>query len=74
MGKAQNHLKFKSNGIDYVVFYANLSDFLDPAKEAGMITVDIVGRAEINIWLNKISAQVIVKDYVVHKPESSFGF
>ena len=71
MGKYKNHIKFHKNGVDFVIFNANVDEII---SNDSPISFDIIGRCGINIWRDRISYQIIAQNYTMKKNEHSFGF
>lgn len=55
-----------SNGTSLIKFKSSQEEF-EKLKTDGMITLNIVGRCERNIWNGKISPQIIIEDYEIAK-------
>ena len=55
-----------SNGTSLIKFKSSQEEF-EELKTGGMITLNIVGRCERNIWNGKINPQIIIEDYEVAK-------
>ncbi|MFA6711204.1 MAG: DHH family phosphoesterase [Candidatus Caldatribacteriota bacterium] len=71
MGQNKTHVKFSSNGIDYVIFNADsnrIKQYQSP------LSIDVIGRCDINIWRDRVTYQLIVSDYNIKEEKSSFGF
>lgn len=72
MGKKGEHIKFIYNDITYVMFYISDED-INKFKNKKLL-VNIVGRCDINIWLENFSYQVIIQNYTITEEESEFAF
>ena len=55
-----------SNGTSLIKFKSSQEEF-EELKTSGMITLNIVGRCERNIWNGKINPQIIIEDYEIAK-------
>lgn len=54
-----------SNGINFMKFRSSEEEYNKLYSELGYVTINIVGECERNIWNNKISPQVMIKDYEI---------
>ena len=52
--------------ISLIKFKSSQEEF-EELKTGGMITLNIVGRCERNIWNGKINPQIIIEDYEIAK-------
>ena len=50
------------NGTDIIKFKATQEEY-EKLKTAGIVTLNIVGRCERNIWNGRVNAQILVEDY-----------
>ena len=53
------------NGINFMMFRSSEEEYDKLYSELGYVTINIVGECERNIWNNKISPQVMIKDYEI---------
>ena len=53
------------NGINFMKFKSSEEEYDKLYSELGYVTINIVGECERNIWNNKISPQVMIKDYEI---------
>ena len=53
------------NGINFMKFRSSEEEYNKLYSELGYVTINIVGECERNIWNNKISPQVMIKDYEI---------
>lgn len=53
------------NGINFMKFRSSKEEYDKLYSELGYVTINIVGECERNIWNNKISPQVMIKDYEI---------
>ena len=51
------------NGINFMKFRSSEEEYDKLYSELGYVTINIVGECERNIWNNKISPHVMIKDY-----------
>lgn len=63
IGKNEDTIKFSLGGVDFIKFKdknfkAELEKF-----SAGIVEINLVGRAQINSWNNKKRPQIIIDDY-----------
>ena len=60
-GKNQDSIKFDVNGVACVMF--RCKDVINEINAAGNdLTISFVGKANLNEWMGKISAQLIIED------------
>ena len=55
-----------SDGTSLIKFKSNEEEF-NNLKSDGIITLNIVGRCERNVWNGRISPQIIIEDYEITK-------
>lgn len=68
IGKNKDTIRWTTNGVTYVVFSAK--DRMDEFFNNGdYLTIEVVGKANINLWGGKSSAQILVSNFEV-KPMS----
>ena len=53
------------NGINFMKFRSSEEEYNKLYSELGYVTITVVGECERNIWNNKISPQVMIKDYEI---------
>lgn len=53
------------NGINFMKFRSSEEEYDKLYSELGYVTINIVGECERNIWNNKISPQIMIKDYEI---------
>ena len=53
------------NSINFMKFRSSEEEYDKLYSELGYVTINIVGECERNIWNNKISPQVMIKDYEI---------
>lgn len=64
MGSSQDTVKIEYCGVSYIKFHAK--EFIEELQECtGSITLEIVGRANINEWMGQRSAQILIEDYEI---------
>ena len=62
MGQNKDTLKIESNGISYIKFHAK--DLIDDLNHiSGTVKLDIVGRANLNEWMGRITPQIFIENY-----------
>lgn len=75
MGQNKDTLKIESNGISYIKFRAK--DLIEKLnKIQGVAEIELVGRANLNNWMGRISPQIFIEDIECKslKQEEYFGF
>jgi len=72
MGKNGEHLKFIYNDITYIMFYVSAEE-INKFKDKKVL-VNVIGRCDINVWLENFSYQVIIQNYEITTEESEFAF
>ena len=70
MGKNQDTIKIEKNGISYMFF--RCKDRMDDFKKYGEMTIDLVGKPNINNWMGNITPQIFVTDFEIN--DGSLGF
>jgi single-stranded-DNA-specific exonuclease len=64
IGKDANTVKFTHNGITYIQFSAkNLIEDLQGKED---ISITVLGKPNVNTWMNYQTPQIIIKDYEIH--------
>lgn len=71
MGKNQNHIKFRKNNVDFVIFNFDTHDIINSKSP---FVFDILGRCDINVWRDRVTYQIIAVDYDIKQSEHNFGF
>lgn len=62
MGQNKDTLKIESNGISYIKFHAK--DLINDLNHIqGTIKLDIVGRANLNEWMGRLTPQIFIENY-----------
>ena len=64
-GKSQDSIKFTVNNVACVMF--KCKDIIDQIQEDGEVCLNFVGRANLNTWMGRTSAQLIIDDIEVIK-------
>jgi single-stranded-DNA-specific exonuclease len=64
-GKSQDSIKFTLNGVACVMF--KCKNIIDQIQEDGEVCLNFVGRANLNTWMGRTSAQLIIDDIEVIK-------
>lgn len=67
MGKNQDTLKIVYNGISYMKFHAKdlIKELADLFDKTSNITLNIIGRANLNEWNGMVTPQIFITDYEV---------
>ena len=52
------------NGTSLIKFKATKEEY-ETLKTSGIITLNVVGRCERNIWNGNVSAQILIEDYEI---------
>jgi single-stranded-DNA-specific exonuclease len=63
MGKNQDTIKIVKNGIAYMKFFAK--DMIEELRQYGDITMEIVGKANLNNWNGIITPQIFIENYEI---------
>lgn len=73
MGKNRDTLKIVKNGVAYMKFFAK--DLIAQIEEMPEpeLKMEVVGRANLNEWLGKFTAQIFIEDYTL-KIDSKLDF
>lgn len=70
MGKNQDTIKIEKNGVAYMFF--KCKNRLEDFKQYNEMTIDLVGKPNINNWMNNITPQIFVTDFDIS--DGSLGF
>lgn len=70
MGTRKDTLKIEKNGIAFMKFHA--TDLINEIQELGEIKMNLVGRANLNSWMGKITPQIFIENYEIEDGELSF--
>ena len=72
MGANQDTVKIMYNGIAYMMFHAK--DFIDRVRHVpfSTITIDVVGRANMNEWRGVYTPQIFIDDYNLYNYDLMF--
>lgn len=70
MGKNQDTVKIFKNGVAYMFF--KCKDRIDDFKKFKQMKINVVGRANMNEWMNNFTPQIFVSDFEVS--DDSLGF
>lgn len=70
MGKNQDTVKIFKNGVAYMFF--RCKDRMDDFKKYGEMTIDLVGKPNINNWMGNITPQIFVTDFEIK--DGALGF
>jgi single-stranded-DNA-specific exonuclease len=72
MGKRESHLKFEYNDITFVKFHVAAEEINQFRNNK--ITINVIGRCNINIWQDSFTYQVLIQDYNIIDKKSEFVF
>lgn len=70
IGKNKDTLKFEKNGITYIQFHAK--QLIEDLSDLSDIKMEIVGRANINEWMERETLQIFIEGYEVSDGTYSF--
>lgn len=70
MGKNQDTIKIEKNGVAYMFF--KCKNRLEDFKQYNEMTIDLVGKPNINNWMGNITPQIFVTDFEIS--DGSLGF
>ena len=70
MGKNADTVKIMKNGIAYMKFKAN--DFIEDLQGYDTISLNVVGRANMNYWGGQITPQIFIDGYEVNNGALAF--
>lgn len=68
MGKNNDSIKMKIDGIDFVAF--KCPDLIATIKNRPNGHATIVGRPQLNVWLGKANVQMVIDDIEIFTPET----
>lgn len=60
------------NGTSLIKFKSSVEEYNSLCSEYGYVSLNIVGKCEMNVWNGNISAQVIIEDYEITKTQEYF--
>lgn len=63
MGKNKDTVKIVKNGIAYMKFFAK--DMIQELKQYDDIRMEVVGRANLNHWMNTVTPQIYIEQYEI---------
>ena len=63
MGKNNDTIKIEKNGISYIKFHAQ--DMIKDVENRGDISINLVGKANLNEWGGNITPQVFIEAYEI---------
>lgn len=70
MGKNADTVKIVKFGIAYMKFHAK--DFIEELNQYNEITLDVVGRANLNEWMGNYTPQIFIDNYEVRNGQGGF--
>lgn len=70
IGKNKDTVKIEKFGIVYMKFHAK--DFIQELQEYNEITLDIVGRANLNEWMGNYTSQIFIDNYEIRNGQGAF--
>ena len=70
MGTHKDTVKIEKNGIAFMKFHA--IDLINEIQELGEIKMNLVGRANLNSWMGRITPQIFIENYEIEDGELSF--
>ena len=70
MGKTNDTVKIVKNGIAYMKFKA--TKLIEEMKKYKEIKMEVVGRANLNTWMGRVTPQIFIEDYEVS--DGALGF
>ena len=65
IGKNKDTLKFSINGITYIKFFAK--DMIEQVRILGELHFEIIGKANVNEFMGKITPQIMIENYEVRE-------
>lgn len=71
MGKDRDTIKIENHGISYMKFKATKL-IEDLSKFEGNVSMEIVGRANVNSWMGQITPQIFIEDYNIFDNKYDF--
>ena len=63
MGKNKDTLKIVKNGVAYMKFFAK--DMIEELKQYNDIKMEVVGKMNLNHWMNTITPQIFIENYEI---------
>ena len=70
MGTRKDTLKIEKNGIAFMKFHA--TDLINEIQELGEVKMNLVGRANLNSWMGRITPQIFIENYELKDGELEF--
>lgn len=70
MGTRKDTIKIEKNGIAFMKFHA--TDLINEIQQLGEVKMNLVGRANLNSWMGKITPQIFIENYEIEDGELSF--
>ena len=70
MGKDKNTLKFEKQGISFIKF--NADNMIEQLNDLDDITIELVGKANINYWGGRTTPQIFIEDFNIK--DGTFDF
>ena len=70
MGKDKTTLKFEKQGVAFVKF--NAEEMIEQLKDLNDISIEVVGKANINYWGGKATPQIFIEDFNIK--DGTFDF
>lgn len=70
MGKDKTTLKFEKQGVAFVKF--NAEEMIEQLRELDDISIEVVGKANINYWGGKATPQIFIEDFNIK--DGTFDF
>lgn len=70
MGKNKDTVKIVCDGVTYIKFKAQ--DFIDELAKYNEMDISIVGRANLNEWMGRVTPQIFIDDYNINDLRFSF--
>lgn len=70
MGTRKDTLKIEKNGIAFMKFHA--TDLINEIQELGEVKMNLVGRANLNSWMGKITPQIFIENYELKNGQLEF--
>lgn len=69
-GARKDTVRFEKFGVTYIQFHAK--QLIEDLQQYPEISLEVVGRANINEWMGRKTPQVIIKNYEVHNGKLAF--
>lgn len=63
IGRNKNTVKWNINGITYIKFFAD--DMIEELSKYDYMTIEIVGKANMNYWAGRAYPQIIIENYQI---------